>query len=139
MKTLAEYNCKDQRIRSHFISVHSMKMGEGESTESDVGNADWRPVRPKSFAESEWVVACRHVLVEEMARIEKEVEAFAADPAHPFFDELSDDIAAILKTGASLAEAYEKAVWANPVTRAKEILRRQGNSNSVKRNLHSRE
>jgi S1-C subfamily serine protease len=62
---------------------------------------------------------------EEKAAITKEVNAFATDPAHPFFDEVSDDIIAILKTGASLAEAYEKAVWANPVTRQKEIARRQ--------------
>ncbi|MBM3347106.1 MAG: hypothetical protein FJY55_11515, partial [Betaproteobacteria bacterium] len=55
----------------------------------------------------------------------KEVEAFAADPAHPYFDEVADDIVAMLKAGAKLADAYEKAVWANPVTRAKEISRLQ--------------
>lgn len=70
---------------------------------------------------------------EERAAITKEVNAFAADPAHPFFDEVSDDIVAFLKTGASLAEAYEKAVWANPVTRQKEIARRQKEKDSKPR------
>lgn len=54
-----------------------------------------------------------------------EVETFAADKAHPYFDEVSDDIVMLLKTGVDLKEAYEKAVWANPVTRQKEISRIQ--------------
>ena len=44
------------------------------------------------------------------------METFALDTkAHPYFDEVADDIIALLKTGASLQEAYDKAVWANPV------------------------
>lgn len=57
--------------------------------------------------------------------ITSEVEAFASDKAHPYFDEVSDDIVMLLKTGAELKDAYEKAVWANPVTRQKEISRLQ--------------
>jgi len=55
----------------------------------------------------------------------QQVEAFAADPAHPYFSEVSEDIAKLLKAGAasSLEEAYDKAVYANPVTRQKEIER----------------
>ena len=139
MKSLSEYNCKNEQIRLLFVTGHSNNMGGGESIDSDVGKADWLPVVPKSTGESEWTFACRHVLVEERARIEIEVNAFAADPEHPYFDELSDEIVAILKTGASLAEAYEKAVWANPVTREKEILRRQKNSNSGRPTLPSRQ
>ena len=52
-----------------------------------------------------------------------EVEAFSQDAAHPYFDEVADDIVAMIKTGADLQTAYEKAVWANPVTRQKEIAR----------------
>lgn len=59
------------------------------------------------------------------AQTRKEVEAFASDKAHPYFDEVADDVAALI--GAypqiSLKEAYERAVWANPVTRAKEQAR----------------
>lgn len=58
-------------------------------------------------------------------RIEQEIEAFAKDPAHPYFDELADDIHKLFANGmaSSLAEAYDKAVFANPSTRQKEIAR----------------
>ncbi len=54
-------------------------------------------------------------------RIEKDVATFAADPAHPFFDDVADDIIAMIQSGAPLQEAYDKAVWANPVTRQKQL------------------
>lgn len=58
-------------------------------------------------------------------RIDAEIEAFASDPAHPYFDELASDIQKLFESGlaSSLAEAYEKAVFANPNTRQKEIDR----------------
>lgn len=55
----------------------------------------------------------------------KEVDAFASDPKHPYFDECSEDIAKLIGAGYSLQDAYEKAVWANPVTRQKELGRMQ--------------
>lgn len=57
--------------------------------------------------------------------LQKELETFAADPAHQYFEEVATDIAGLLRSGAAkdLADAYEKAVWANPVTRAKEQSR----------------
>lgn len=58
-------------------------------------------------------------------KVAVEVNTFAADPKHPYFDEVADDIVRMLQTGESLAVAYEKAVWANPVTRAKELARVQ--------------
>ena len=42
---------------------------------------------------------------------------------HPYFDEVADDILPFLNAGHSLNDAYDKAVWANPVTRAKEQAR----------------
>lgn len=62
-------------------------------------------------------------LTDAKARVAAEVEAFASDPSHPYFDEVADDIVAMIQTGASLKDAYEKAVWANPITRQKEIAR----------------
>lgn len=56
--------------------------------------------------------------------IQKEVDAFAADTkAHPYFDEVATDIATFVSNGKSLQDAYDMAVWANPVTRAKEQAR----------------
>lgn len=51
-----------------------------------------------------------------------EVEAFASDPKNALFDECHEDIVKFLKAGDSLQEAYDKAVWANPVTREKSKL-----------------
>jgi hypothetical protein len=58
-------------------------------------------------------------------RTAAEVDAFAADPAHPYFDEVAGQIHNLFKAGVAntLAEAYEMAVYANPVTRQKEIDR----------------
>lgn len=62
-------------------------------------------------------------------RVTKEVTAFAdakdekGNPKHPYFDECAEDIVALLQAGHTLEQAYEKAIWANPVTRAKETNR----------------
>ncbi len=57
-------------------------------------------------------------------KISSEVEAFASDPKHPYFDECARHIALLLKDpNVSLADAYEMAVYANPVTREKELGR----------------
>jgi hypothetical protein len=54
-------------------------------------------------------------------KIAADVDAFAKDPAHPFFEEVSVDIEALLRSGVAkdLQDAYDRAVWANPTTRAK--------------------
>lgn len=62
---------------------------------------------------------------EHRAKVSKDVEAFATDAKNPYFDEVADDIVTLLNGGASLQDAYDKAVWANPVTRAKELARVQ--------------
>lgn len=52
-----------------------------------------------------------------------EVNTFASDLEHPYFDEVANDIAVMIQAGHSLKDAYDKAVWANPVTRQKELER----------------
>lgn len=43
------------------------------------------------------------------------IEAFRNDPANIYFDNVKDDIVALLKAGRAtdLADAYDKAIWAN--------------------------
>ena len=62
---------------------------------------------------------------ETLTRVSREVEQFASDASHPYFDECADDISHFIRAGQSLQDAYDKAVYANPVTRAKEIARLQ--------------
>lgn len=66
-------------------------------------------------------------LQEARAKADQAVTAFAEDPTHHYFNDVAEDMTALLKSNASLSlqEAYDKAVWANPVTRAKEIARVQ--------------
>ena len=53
------------------------------------------------------------------------VEAFAADPENIYFNEVASDMALLVKQGFELKDAYDRAVWSNPVTRAKEQARLQ--------------
>lgn len=45
------------------------------------------------------------------------------NPKHPYFEEVGDDIIVFLNAGLSLEESYDRAVYANPATRAKEQAR----------------
>ena len=59
------------------------------------------------------------------SRVMQEVNDFAKDPAHPYFDEVVDDIVKFISSGVSttLQDAYDKAVYANTATRRKELDR----------------
>lgn len=58
------------------------------------------------------------------AQSANEVAAFAADPKHPHFSEVAREVALLLQDPQlSLEQAYERAVYANPVTREKELAR----------------
>lgn len=70
----------------------------------------------------------------------KEVETFASDPKNPYFDECADHICQLLAANPQLAlkDAYDQAVWANPVTRAKELAR-IGKEQEAARNKQAQE
>lgn len=67
-------------------------------------------------------------------KIASDVSAFAdakddkGQPKHPYFDECAEHIVALIHAGHPLEQAYEQAIWANPVTRAKENARLQSES-----------
>lgn len=52
--------------------------------------------------------------------IQSEIETFASDPANLYFANVRDDMIALLQSDRAkdLEDAYDKAVWANPETRA---------------------
>lgn len=60
-----------------------------------------------------------------MEQIAKEVKTFAEDPANSYFDEVANDIVKLTTAGYTLKDAYDTAILANPVTRAKEQARLQ--------------
>lgn len=53
-------------------------------------------------------------------QLNSEIAAFAADPSHSHFQAVKGHMSALLQAGQAkdLADAYEQAVYANPVTRA---------------------
>jgi hypothetical protein len=57
----------------------------------------------------------------------KAIEAFEKSPDHPFFGEVAQEITLLLERGVAkdLQDAYDKAVWQNPVIRAKVIEKQQ--------------
>lgn len=66
-------------------------------------------------------------LAEKRSAIERHVAAFAQDQKNVYFEEVANDIAHLLRTGAekTVEAAYEKAIWMNPAVRAKELARQQ--------------
>lgn len=65
---------------------------------------------------------------QQRSKVTSELETFASDPANPYFYEVADDIAVLIRGSGGqmkLKDAYDKAVYANPVTRTKEIARLQ--------------
>lgn len=61
---------------------------------------------------------------ETKTKVQAEVDAFANDPAHPHFDEVAEDMQIFIRSGLSLQDAYDRAVWANPATREKATQQR---------------
>jgi len=60
-----------------------------------------------------------------MQDAQSKINAFQANPKNEHFAEVEKEMAAFISSGVcqTLDEAYEKAVWANPLTRAKEQTR----------------
>lgn len=58
-------------------------------------------------------------------KVSQEVSAFASDPANEHFDEVANEVIQFINLGMPLKDAYEKAVWTNPVTRQKQLEKAQ--------------
>lgn len=54
-----------------------------------------------------------------LATYTSEIQAFRSDPAHVYFDNVQEDMLALLQSGRvqTLKDAYEAAIWASPVVR----------------------
>lgn len=63
----------------------------------------------------------------ERERIRSDIAAFASDPKNEFYGQVKDDMLQIIKSGqgADLRDAYDKAIWINPVTREKLIAKQR--------------
>lgn len=75
--------------------------------------------------ESELTAKQQAELQSARAKANSEVETFASDAANLYFNEVAQDMVPFIKQGLALKDAYDRAVWANPATRAKEQARLQ--------------
>jgi hypothetical protein len=75
--------------------------------------------------------AQRRAVAEMREKTSREVQVFASDTKHPYFDELADDIVKLIGAGFTLEDAYERSVWSNPATRQKELNRVQEDSKKL--------
>ena len=58
IKVHGEYDCKQERMRTLAISLHSGNMGEGEVVGASRETGDWRPVRPDTVVDTLRRFAC---------------------------------------------------------------------------------
>jgi hypothetical protein len=103
----------------------------GSTTQTDETPAQRETRERIERLENERAQEKRAAADETSRKIASEVSAFAdakdekGNAKHPYFDECHEDIVAYINAGHPLEKAYEKAVYANPVTRAKELARLQ--------------
>ena len=139
-------NIQPEQMVSNLLNAHwQLTMGSPESRKAayerlgrDLGFAQTDPNAPvpdpKVQALEQQLMEIRSGLTaqqqaqQQQARavVQSEVDTFASDTAaHPYFDEVADDIVALLQAypKITLQDAYDRAVYANPVTRQKEIAK----------------
>ena len=90
-------------------------------------NPDLQAIRTEMDKLRETVTARQQAEYNAQAdKVKSEVDTFAQDTAaHPYWEECADDIVALLNAypKLSLQDAYDRAVYTNPVTRAKELAK----------------
>lgn len=77
--------------------------------------------------ESTQATNAQSAMAAQQKAISDEIEAFAKDPANQYFEQVQEDMAVLIKGSGgkmTLKDAYDRAVWANPSTRALEESRR---------------
>ena len=57
-KAQYEYDCKEDRVRGHFYTLHAASMAGGEVVGKNYGPTDWMPVASDSLNQALWKIAC---------------------------------------------------------------------------------
>jgi hypothetical protein len=58
IKTQAEFDCAEERMRMLAFSVFADNMGSGKVVWSNSDEGKWKPVEPGSVGEGLWKIAC---------------------------------------------------------------------------------
>jgi hypothetical protein len=75
-----------------------------------------------------------YIQQQQTSGVQSEIERFASDPKHTFFDNVKTEMGRLIKAGAadSLADAYDKACWSNAEIRALLIKQQSAADPSVR-------
>lgn len=109
---------------AHDYGVDLSKFASGApSSEPTYVDPEVKALREKVATLESGVQGMQNQTVEQSkAKIADDIRIFATDPAHKYFNEVADDIAGLIRgMNLSLKDAYERAIYANPVVRAKVI------------------
>ena len=116
------------QIASNLIQHYQIDLGQ---LLDHIGNAPVEPPNPRIAALEQELATLRQAVTggqkqaEEAAREKATatIDEFAADPAHPYFEEVADLMSDLLASGRAktLKEAYDTAVYLNPETREKAL------------------
>lgn len=112
-----------EQKRAMFMKVaqdYGINIGDAPQQQAQVDSAVETALQRIARLEAELNNANNVRRETEQAEIAQSIEAFASDPEHVYFEQVKPEMAALLQAGQawSLKEAYDKAVWANPETRA---------------------
>lgn len=80
-------------------------------------------------------------VIAQNAQIDTEIQAFQADPAHPYFNDVKPVMAALMGTKggpATLKEAYDMACYANPQIRAALVTQSQAKEQEARKQATAR-
>ena len=117
---------KEQRLsayqqlgRNLGLEIPAQQTGEPQAIDPKLREFESRVERMEREAQQRQIA--EQNVIQEKTR--SEVDKFASE--NPYFDDVAEEVAIFIKGGLQLKEAYEKAIWANPVTRQKEQTRIQ--------------
>lgn len=112
-----------QLIKSYRIDPNKLVAAVGD--QPNLTDPALKPLYDRIDALTGQVSADQNARTEaQRSALLQEVNAFASDPAHPFFEEVAPHIVLLLRDPSiTLEEAYKQAVRANPLTWTKEEAR----------------
>lgn len=104
-------------LANHILARNGVAPSEGQAGDAQPArqqaNVDLTPIHQELNALKSYVQQ------QQTLGVQSEIERFASDPKHTFFDNVKADMGRLINSGyaESLDDAYEKACWANPEIR----------------------
>lgn len=115
----------EQRAKIYQQLGKDLGLGESTNGVTDENNPILDLKKKIESLESNEQARQRASQQERRQKADLETSTFASDPANAHFTDVANDMVPLVKAGYSLKDAYETAVYRNPITRQKELTRLQ--------------